>query len=350
MGKITPRLKTLLVLVTFLGFTNFILSETNLDLRKIVQKKIFVENFEEAAPVATIEVTKTSETRKKITPLPLPGVNGIKMSAAANEQLEVTLDQITHATCDANSDGGITINVSGGTTPYTYSWNSGDTTENLTGVPAGTYSVTVTDASGETQSLTNLEVKVEDNISPNAIAQDITVQLDANGNVSITAADIDNDSNDDCGISSLSLDKDSFDCSNVGANQVTLTVTDNNENISTATATVTVEDNTGPVAIAQDITVQLDANGNASITAADIDNGSNDACGIASLSLDKDSFNCSNIGANQVTLTVTDNNNNISTATATVTVEDNITPVAIAQDITVQLDAKWKCFYNCRRY
>jgi large repetitive protein len=339
MGKITPRLKTLLVLVTFLGFTNFILSETNLDLRKIVQKKIFVENFEEAAPVATIEVTKTSETRKKITPLPLPGVNGIKMSAAANEQLEVTLDQITHATCDANSDGGITINVSGGTTPYTYSWNSGDTTENLTGVPAGTYSVTVTDASGETQSLTNLEVKVEDNISPNAIAQDITVQLDANGNVSITAADIDNDSNDDCGISSLSLDKDSFDCSNVGANQVTLTVTDNNDNISTATATVTVEDNITPVAIAQDITVQLDVNGNASITAADIDNGSNDACGIASFSLDKDSFDCSNVGANQVTLTVTDNNDNISTATATVTVEDNIAPVAIAQDITVQLDA-----------
>jgi hypothetical protein len=48
---------------------------------------------------------------------------------------------------------------------------------------------------------------------------------------------------------------------------------------------VTVEDTIPPVAICQDITVQLDATGNASITGADIDNGSNDNCGIASLSV-----------------------------------------------------------------
>jgi hypothetical protein len=46
---------------------------------------------------------------------------------------------------------------------------------------------------------------------------------------------------------------------------------------------VTVEDTVPPVAICQDITVQLDATGNTSITPADVDNGSNDACGIASL-------------------------------------------------------------------
>jgi len=40
-----------------------------------------------------------------------------------------------------------------------------------------------------------------------------------------------------------------------------------------------------------------------------------------------------------VTLTVTDESNNVSTATATVTVVDNIAPTAIAQNVTIALDA-----------
>jgi hypothetical protein len=206
--------------------------------------------------------------------------------------------------------------------------------------PLGNTTVTwtVTDGSGNTATCTQT-VTVEDNTNPTAICQSITVQLDANGDASITAAQIDNGSNDACGIASLSLDVTSFDCSNIGANPVILTVTDNNGNVSTCSATVTIEDNVAPVAICQSITVQLDANGNASITTADINNGSNDACGIASLSLDITSFDCSNVGANTVVLTVTDNNGNVSTCPATVTVEDNVAPVAICQSITVQLDA-----------
>uniref|UniRef100_UPI00345D3B0A LamG-like jellyroll fold domain-containing protein n=1 Tax=uncultured Psychroserpens sp. TaxID=255436 RepID=UPI00345D3B0A len=105
-----------------------------------------------------------------------------------------------------------------------------------------------------------------------------------------------------------------------------LTVTDTNGNQSTCTATVTVVDNTNPTAICQDATVVLDGSGNGSITTGDIDNGSNDACGIASLSLDQTSFDCTDIGTNTVTLTVTDTNGNQSTCTATVTVVDNTNP------------------------
>jgi hypothetical protein len=206
--------------------------------------------------------------------------------------------------------------------------------------PLGNTTVTwtVTDGSGNTATCTQT-VTVEDNTNPTAICQSITVQLDANGDASITAAQIDNGSNDACGIASLSLDVTSFDCSNIGANPVILTVTDNNGNVSTCPATVTVEDNVAPIALCQSITVQLDASGNASITAADINNGSNDACGIASLALDVTSFDCSDVGGNPVVLTVTDNNGNVSTCPATVTVEDNVAPVAICQSITVQLDA-----------
>ena len=44
-------------------------------------------------------------------------------------------------------------------------------------------------------------------------------------------------------------------------------------------ATVTVEDNVNPTAICQDITVQLDASGNATIAEDAVNNGSSDACG-----------------------------------------------------------------------
>jgi hypothetical protein len=209
---------------------------------------------------------------------------------------------------------------------------------NCTNVGANTVTLTVTDNNGN-ESTADATVTVGDNVAPVAIAQDVMVQLDATGNGSTTAAAVDNGSNDACGIASLTLSKTDFDCSEVGANTVTLTVTDNNGKVSSANATVTVEDNVAPVVIAQDVTVQLDATGNGSTTAAAMNNGSNDACGIASLTLSKTDFDCSEVGSNAVTLTVTDINGNVSTENATVTVEDNVDAVALAKDITVQLDA-----------
>lgn len=201
-----------------------------------------------------------------------------------------------------------------------------------------TVTLTVTDTHGNASSAT-ATVVVEDNVAPNAVAQNLTVQLDQTGNASITAAQVDNGSSDACGIASLVLDKTAFDCSNVGANTVNLTVTDIHGNISTTTAIITVEDNIAPVTIAQNLTIQLDDSGNASITPEQVNNGSSDACGIASLVLDKTAFDCSNVGDNVVTLTVADNHGNVSSTTATITVEDNVAPVALAQNVTLELDA-----------
>lgn len=54
------------------------------------------------------------------------------------------------------SNGSITVNVTGGTPPYSFSWNTGATTENLNGLGAGTYILTVTDANGCTAGLTEV--------------------------------------------------------------------------------------------------------------------------------------------------------------------------------------------------
>ncbi len=51
------------------------------------------------------------------------------------------------ATCGQNN-GGVSASVTGGKSPYTYLWNNGKTTSAFTGIAAGTYIVTVTDANG----------------------------------------------------------------------------------------------------------------------------------------------------------------------------------------------------------
>ena len=54
----------------------------------------------------------------------------------------------TNASCDASVLGSIDVSASGGTSPYTYLWSTGATTQDLNGLLAGAYSVTITDDNG----------------------------------------------------------------------------------------------------------------------------------------------------------------------------------------------------------
>ena len=123
-----------------------------------------------------------------------------------------------------------------------------------------------------------------------------------------------------------------------GVTTITWTATDTAGNTATCTQTVTVNDTVKPIAKAKPATILLDATGNASITAAQINDGSSDNCAIKSITISKGSFNCGNLGANIVTLTVTDTSDNVSTAVTTVTVLDNIAPVPNAFPATVTSD------------
>jgi hypothetical protein len=60
----------------------------------------------------------------------------------------VSLDSIINPSCAGGTLGSIAINVSGGTPGYTFVWNNGAITQNITGVVAGSYNVLVTDAAG----------------------------------------------------------------------------------------------------------------------------------------------------------------------------------------------------------
>ncbi|MEM5567059.1 HYR domain-containing protein, partial [Psychroserpens sp. AS72] len=198
--------------------------------------------------------------------------------------------------------------------------------------------LTVTDTSGNVSTCEG-NVTILDVTPPEPICQNVTVELDANGNGSTTASAVDNGSNDACGIASLSLSVTDFTCNDIGDNPVVLMVTDSNGNTSTCTATVTVVDNVNPIVLTQDITVQLDANGTAIISANNINDGSSDNCEILNISVSPSTFDCSNVGVNTVTLTVEDVNGNSATETATVIVEDNVSPTVSCSPITVELDS-----------
>ena len=265
---------------------------------------------------ANVEVYHLSEV------LPTIITQDISVNLDENGSINITPQQI---------DSGSTT-ACGGNLTLTLDVDNFDCTT----IGLNTVTLTGEDEFGNSASATAI-VTVVDDLAPTVVNQDITVELDETGSVSISVEDIDNGSSDNCSLTNLSLDITEFTCDNLGENTVTLTGEDEFGNSASATAIVAVVDNLAPTVVTQDITVVLDANGSANIQASDIDNSSSDNCSIDNLTLDIDTFDCSSLGENLVTFTATDASGNQSSATAVVTVEDNLAPSLTTQDITLDL-------------
>tara|TARA_R110002050_G_scaffold264536_1_gene405413 strand:- start:22051 stop:24735 length:2685 start_codon:yes stop_codon:yes gene_type:complete len=118
---------------------------------------------------------------------------------------------------------------------------------NFTCSAIGTNNVTlyVTDTYGNIDSCTAI-VTVMDTVVPTVMCQNINVYVDNAGNVSITPNDIDGGSSDMCGISAITASQTTFTCAELGLNNITLYVEDNNGNIDSCVAQVTVYDTIAP--------------------------------------------------------------------------------------------------------
>jgi uncharacterized delta-60 repeat protein len=117
-------------------------------------------------------------------------------------------------------------------------------------------------------------------------------------------------------------DESIFPITQQGSHTITWTYTDSSGNSASQDQLIVIHDDVPPVVLTRDITVELDAGGEAVITAAMVDDGTYDNCGIASLELDKTVFTADDLGENIVTLTATDVNGNQASATAVVTVTE----------------------------
>ncbi len=244
-------------------------------------------------------------------------VGSLPLNLAVNTCTNITLTVITHGT-DTN---------------LSYQWLFGDSmtpvgnnSSNLviTDVQfgnAGSYTVWVTNGDGSADFASGTLTVTDP--PPVVITRDITVDLDANGNATITPSQVDNGSFDNCSISSMSVTPNSFTCVNVGSNLVTLSVTDSSNQTAQATAVVTVRDLVPPTAAFTSISVQLDATGNYTLTASDIMNitaGSSDACGIVLTNVTPSSFTFCDAGSKSITVQLTDINGNVTTTNSTITI------------------------------
>jgi len=136
------------------------------------------------------------------------------------------------ADCNGASTGAANAAVRGGTPPYMYSWSNGETTEDISDIPAGNYVLTVTDANG---CVTNCSVQIDEPalLTCSLVKTDVLCNGDSTGSIQATIAG---------GTRpyrySWSSGQSTRNINRIPAGSYTLTVTDANDCVSICSITV----------------------------------------------------------------------------------------------------------------
>jgi len=113
------------------------------------------------------------------------GCTGILNQSLANPAPVSIVPSVQQPKCNGDVNGSISVNINGGNSPYEYDWSNGATTAAINNLPAGTYSLTVTDNNGCTSTSTHTLT----NPTPVQIAQGNIVhptQGQNNGSINVT--------------------------------------------------------------------------------------------------------------------------------------------------------------------
>lgn len=95
---------------------------------------------------------------------------------------------VSNVSCYGGLNGVINCNVNGGIPPYSYSWSNGSTQEDLTGIGAGNYILTVTDASSCSATHSAIVGQPTSPLSLNSITTNVSCFGLSNGSLNITAS------------------------------------------------------------------------------------------------------------------------------------------------------------------
>jgi gliding motility-associated-like protein/uncharacterized repeat protein (TIGR01451 family) len=258
---------------------------------------------------------------------------------------------VTRPVCYADKTGAIALNVTGGTSAYSYRMDSTWQTPTSTYVSSNTfnalyegkYAAQVKDANG---CLDTVQVTIShlDLIKPIPVPHKIlTVYLGALGTVFVSANMSDSASTDNCAIASRSITQTAFNCSHVGYNTVNFKVVDINGNRDSIDYIVNVLDTTRPNLNTRNFTLYLDNSGLASLAIDSVDLGTTDQCDSIVRTISQTLFDCQNSGynntINKVVFTATDVNGNVATDTLIITVLDTIKPTLVLKNVSLYLNA-----------
>ena len=90
----------------------------------------------------------------------------------------------TSSTCNGANNGSINLTVGGGTAPFTYAWSNSASTEDISGLAPGTFTVTVTDALNCTQTA-SATVSEPDVLTLSGVVKD-NCSSQSNGQITLT--------------------------------------------------------------------------------------------------------------------------------------------------------------------
>src|SRR5690606_13883795 len=282
--------------------------------------------------------------------------NRIPIVVTVYEQITISLESITPTSCNGNNTGAIDISVSGGSGSYTYSWNdtANSTSQDISGLPAGSYTVIVDDANSNCTATATYEIVVDDNTAPiitapsgitvegcvstDVIIGGLTSLAYSETEIIITEAEFlaEGGTYTEDNVASITYQDNASGTCPITVTR-TFTITDDCGLSASNTQTITIQDTTNPVfdVAPTDITVECideipamtnlgwtdNCDGSGSVTGTD-STLSGDACG----------------GTITRTWSYTDACDNTATATQIITIQDTIAPVfdAAPTDITVE--------------
>ncbi len=247
-------------------------------------------------------------------------------------------------TCIGFADGSATVGATGGTPAYTFNWSTGGTNAMETGLTAGTYTVTTTDANGCTD-VDTVVIITNDTIAPVITCPaDITVGNDA-GVCGAVVTFLDPTFTDNCpgGSVSQTAGLASGATFPVGVTTNTFVATDSIGNTATCSFTVTVNDVEDPVisCAASNQVVDNDLGICGAVVTYPTPTATDNCAGVTvALVSGFPSGSTFPVGVTTTTYVATDSSGNTDTCTFTITVNDTTAPVVVCPaDINVSTDA-----------
>lgn len=187
---------------------------------------------------------EVSDKSKIIPVITSPGK--LNINNAPPPPLVATVGTVTNVSCNGGNNGSIAINVSGGKSPYTYTWSPSGSSNPATNLVAGNYSVTVKDANNSTIVLSNISVTQP--AQPLTITGGtITDEINSGKNGSVNGITISGGTAAYNYLWNSVPAQSTLNLTNVGAGTYTITVTDNKQCTATKSFTIINTTNSNPV-------------------------------------------------------------------------------------------------------